>query len=78
MIQADAIYNQIAWFVAISMTRPVRILLGMTVALIALMSLIALTSVALYYLVNIREANELLLEADRANAVGDYDFAIAQ
>jgi tetratricopeptide (TPR) repeat protein len=60
------------------MTRPIKIFLGVTVALIALMSVIALTSVALYYLSNIREANELLIEADRADAASDYDLAIAQ
>jgi len=47
-------------------------------ALVALMGVIALSALALYYLVSVREANEHVIEAYRADAAGDYDAAIAQ
>jgi len=46
--------------------------------LVALIGVIALSSVALYYVVSTREANELVIEASLADAAGDYDVAIAQ
>lgn len=60
------------------MTRSARVFLGVTIALVALIGVIAICSLALYYVVSIREANELVTEADRADAAGDYDVAIAQ
>jgi hypothetical protein len=60
------------------MTRPVKVFLGVTTVLAALVGVIALSSLALYYEVSIREANELVIEASRAAAAGDYDVAIAQ
>jgi len=59
------------------MTRPVKFLC-VTIALVALIGVTALASVALYYVVGIREANDLIVEAYRADAAGDYDVAIAQ
>ena len=46
--------------------------------LVALIGVIALSSLALYYVVSIREANALATEAYRADVAGDYDVAIAQ
>src|SRR5574338_1606910 len=60
-----------------STTRWLKIL-SVTVASVALISAIALAFVAPYYLVRIREANELIIQAYRAEAAGNYDFAIAQ
>ena len=60
------------------MTRSAKIFLGLTTALITLGVVIALSSFALYYVVSVREANELATEAYRAAAAGDYDLAIAQ
>jgi len=46
--------------------------------LVALIGVIALSWLALYYVVSIREANALATEAYRADVAGDYDVAIAQ
>jgi tetratricopeptide (TPR) repeat protein len=64
-------------------TTSAKVFLGLTIALAAFMgvielSVIALSSLALYYWVGTREANELLIEAYRADAAGDYDAAIAK
>jgi tetratricopeptide (TPR) repeat protein len=60
------------------MTRSAKVFLGLTMVLIALIGVIALSSLALYYVVSIREANELAIEGSRAAAAGDYDVAIAR
>lgn len=44
----------------------------------ALIGVIALSSLALYYVISIREANELVIEGSRAADASDYDGAIAQ
>jgi tetratricopeptide (TPR) repeat protein len=54
------------------MTRSAKVFLGLT------MVLVALSSLALYYVVSIREANALATKAYRADVAGDYDVAIAQ
>jgi tetratricopeptide (TPR) repeat protein len=59
------------------MTRSAKIFLVTTV-LIAVIGMIALSSLALYYVVGLREANELAIEGYRAAAAGDYDVAIVQ
>jgi tetratricopeptide (TPR) repeat protein len=46
--------------------------------LVALIGVIALSSLAWYYVVSTREANKLVIEASLADAAGDYDVAIAQ
>jgi tetratricopeptide (TPR) repeat protein len=60
------------------MRRSAKVFVGLTLVLVALIGGIALSSLALYYVVSIREANELVIEASRAAAAGDYDVAIAQ
>jgi tetratricopeptide (TPR) repeat protein len=60
------------------MTRSAKVFLSVTTVLIALIGMIALSSLALYYVVSVREANELAIEGYRADAAGDYDLAIAQ
>jgi tetratricopeptide (TPR) repeat protein len=60
------------------MTRSAKVFLGITMVLVALIGVIALSSLAMYYEVSIREANALAMEAYRADAAGDYDVAIAQ
>jgi len=60
------------------MTTSARVFLGVTIVLIALIGVIALSSLALYYEVSIREASALATEAYRADVAGDYDVAIAQ
>ena len=60
------------------MTRSAKVFLGITMVLVALIGVIALSSLALYYEVSIREANALATEAYRADAAGDYDVAIAR
>jgi tetratricopeptide (TPR) repeat protein len=46
--------------------------------LVALIGVVALSSLAFYHEVSIREANALATEAYRAEAAGDYDVAIAK
>jgi tetratricopeptide (TPR) repeat protein len=60
------------------MTRSAKIFLSVTTVLIALIGMIALSSLALYYVIGVRQANELAIEGYRAAAAGDYDVAIAQ
>ena len=60
------------------MTRSAKVFLGLTMVLVALIGVIALSWLALYYVVSIREANALATEAYRADVAGDYDVAIAQ
>ncbi len=60
------------------MTRSAKIFLGVTMVLVALIGVIAFSSLALYYVLSIREANELAIEGSRAAAAGDYDVAIAR
>jgi len=60
------------------MTRSTKVFLGLTMVLVALIGVIALSWLALYYVVSIREANALATEAYRADVAGDYDVAIAQ
>src|SRR5260370_8679629 len=60
------------------MTRSAKIFLGVTMVLVALIGVIAFSSLALYYVLSIREANELSIEGSRAAAAGDYDVAIAR
>ena len=60
------------------MTTSAKVFLGVMVLLVTLIGAIALSSLALYYEVSIRDANELVIQADRADAAGDYDVAIAQ
>ena len=49
----------------------------MTTVLVALIGIIVLSSLALYYVVSVREANELAIKGYLAAAAGDYDVAIA-
>src|SRR6266481_1670425 len=60
------------------MTRSAKVFLGITMVLVTLIGVIALSSLAMYYEVSIREANALATEAYRADAAGDHDVAIAQ
>jgi len=60
------------------MTRSVKILVGVTAALIALIVLVALSSLGLYYFFNAQEAYTLAAEGYRAAAAGNYDVAIAR
>jgi tetratricopeptide (TPR) repeat protein len=60
------------------MTRSAKVFLGVAVVLVALIGVIALSSLALYYEVSVREANALATEAYRADAAGNFDAAIAQ
>ena len=60
------------------MTRSTKVFLCVTMVLIALIGVIALGSIAFCYVLSIREANELVIEASHAHASGDYDAAIAQ
>src|SRR5437763_9910916 len=60
------------------MTRSAKVFLGVTMVLFALIAVIALSSLVLYYVVSIREANELAIQGSRAAAAGDYDVAIAR
>src|SRR5436190_10087526 len=60
------------------MTRSAKVFLGVTMVLFALIGGIALSSLALYYEVSIREGSALVTEAYRADVAGDYDVAIAQ
>lgn len=60
------------------MTRSAKVFLGVTMVLVALIGVIALSSLALYHEVSIREAGALATEAYRADVAGDYDVAIAQ
>src|SRR6478672_10494919 len=59
------------------MTRAAKVCLCVTTVLIALVGMIVLSSVALYYVVSLREANKLAFEGYLAAAAGDYDVAIA-
>jgi len=60
------------------MTRSAKVFLSVTTLLVALIGAIGLGSLALYYVVSVREANELVIEGYQAAAAGDYDVAIAQ
>src|ERR1700741_1421759 len=60
------------------MTKPVKIFVAITTGLLALIALIAPGSLVLYYVVSVREADELAIEGYRAAAAGDYDGAIAK
>jgi tetratricopeptide (TPR) repeat protein len=60
------------------MTRSAKVFLGVAIVLVALIGVIALSSLALYYEVSVGEANALATEAYRADFAGDYDVAIAQ
>jgi tetratricopeptide (TPR) repeat protein len=60
------------------MTRSAKVFLGVTMVLVALIGGIALSSLALYYEVSIREGSALATQAYRADVAGDYDVAIAQ
>jgi tetratricopeptide (TPR) repeat protein len=60
------------------MTRSVKIFAGVAMVLTALFTVIALTSVASYYVLGIREADQLLTEAYWADVTGNCDVAIAK
>ena len=65
-------------FVLIPMTRSAKVFLVITTALLGLVVLISLSSLAVYHVVSVQEANQLATEAYRAAADGDYDVAIAK